>query len=239
MKQFGDLGLLGMHLEGYGCPGMSAVDYGLACLELEACDSGIRSMVSVQGSLAMFAIWRWGSEDAEAGLAPTHGGRHRDRLLRPDRARPRLGPGCDAHPGPAHGRRLGPRRPQDVDHQRFHRRRRRGLGPDRRRGARLRRPDRHPGLLGAGDQAQDVAARLGDQRARPRRVRLPDSAVLPDVRGLKGPLSCLNEARYGIVWGSFGAARSSLESAVRYAGTAPSSASPSPASSSPSRSSPT
>ena len=63
MKSFGEMGLLGMHLEGYGCAGMSAVDYGLACLELEACDSGIRSMVSVQGSLAMFAIWRWGSEE--------------------------------------------------------------------------------------------------------------------------------------------------------------------------------
>ena len=70
MKQFGDLGLLGMHLEGYGCPGMSAVDYGLACLELEACDSGIRSMVSVQGSLAMFAIWRWGSEEQKQDWLP-------------------------------------------------------------------------------------------------------------------------------------------------------------------------
>ena len=70
MKRFGDMGLLGMHLEGYGCAGMSAVDYGLACIELEACDSGIRSMVSVQGSLAMFAIWKFGSEEHKQTWLP-------------------------------------------------------------------------------------------------------------------------------------------------------------------------
>ncbi len=69
-KQFGSLGLLGMHLEGYGCAGMSAVDYGLACLELEALDSGIRSLVSVQGSLAMYAIWRYGSEEQKQEWLP-------------------------------------------------------------------------------------------------------------------------------------------------------------------------
>ena len=69
-KELGSLGLLGMHLEGYGCAGMSAIDYGLACLELEASDSGIRSLVSVQGSLAMFAIWRWGSEEQKREWLP-------------------------------------------------------------------------------------------------------------------------------------------------------------------------
>jgi glutaryl-CoA dehydrogenase len=69
-RVFGKIGLLGMHLEGYGCAGMSAVDYGLACLELEASDSGIRSLVSVQGSLAMFAIWRWGSEEQKQEWLP-------------------------------------------------------------------------------------------------------------------------------------------------------------------------
>src|SRR5690349_24509956 len=69
-KELGELGLLGMHLEGYGCAGMSAVDYGLACLELEASDSGIRSLVSVQGSLAMFAIWRFGSEEQKTQWLP-------------------------------------------------------------------------------------------------------------------------------------------------------------------------
>ena len=69
-REFGKLGLLGMHLEGYGCAGMSAVDYGLACLELEASDSGIRSLVSVQGSLTMYAIWRWGSEEQKTEWLP-------------------------------------------------------------------------------------------------------------------------------------------------------------------------
>src|SRR5712675_1385405 len=69
-KQFGELGLLGMHLHGYGCGGASAVHYGLACLELEAADSGIRSLVSVQGSLAMFGIWRWGSEEHKQTWLP-------------------------------------------------------------------------------------------------------------------------------------------------------------------------
>ena len=70
-REFGALGLLGMHLEGYGCAGMSAVDYGLACVELEASDSGIRSLVSVQGSLAMFAIWRFGTEEHKQEWLPT------------------------------------------------------------------------------------------------------------------------------------------------------------------------
>jgi glutaryl-CoA dehydrogenase len=69
-KELGALGVLGMHLEGYGCAGMSATEYGLACPELEATDSGIRSLVSVQGSLAMFAIWRWGSEEQKEQWLP-------------------------------------------------------------------------------------------------------------------------------------------------------------------------
>ncbi|HET7800972.1 MAG TPA: acyl-CoA dehydrogenase family protein, partial [Humibacillus xanthopallidus] len=69
-KELGSLGVLGMHLEGYGCAGMSATEYGLACLELEASDSGLRSLVSVQGSLAMFAIWRWGSEEQKTQWLP-------------------------------------------------------------------------------------------------------------------------------------------------------------------------
>ena len=69
-KELGALGVLGMHLEGYGCAGMSATEYGLACLELEASDSGIRSLVSVQGSLAMFAIWRFGTEEHKQRWLP-------------------------------------------------------------------------------------------------------------------------------------------------------------------------
>ncbi len=130
-KEFGKVGLLGMHLEGYGCAGMSAVDYGLACLELEASDSGIRSLVSVQGSLAMFAHLALRHRGAQAGVAAAHGGRRGDRLLRPHRARPRLRPRLDAHPGAPRRRRLGAQRQQDVDHQRLDRRRRRRLGERR------------------------------------------------------------------------------------------------------------
>ena len=96
-KELGALGVFGMHLEGYGCAGMSATDYGLACLELEATDSGIRSLVSVQGSLAMFAIWRWGSEDQKQQWLPGMAGRN-DRLLRPHRARRRIRPRQHAYP---------------------------------------------------------------------------------------------------------------------------------------------
>ena len=70
-KEFGELGVLGMHLTGYGCAGVSAVEYGLACLELEAADSGLRSLVSVQGSLAMYAIWRFGSEEQKERWLPS------------------------------------------------------------------------------------------------------------------------------------------------------------------------
>ena len=91
------LGVLGMHLEGYGCQGTSAVAYGLACLELEAGDSGIRSLVSVQGSLAMYAIWALRVRGAEAGVAAADGGRRGDRVLRPDRGRLRLQPQRHAH----------------------------------------------------------------------------------------------------------------------------------------------
>ena len=197
-------------------PGMSAVDYGLACLELEAGDSGIRSLVSVQGSLAMFAIWRWGSEEQKQEWLPADGRRRGDRLLRPDRARPRLRPRRHAHPRPPRRRRLGAQRPQDVDHQRLDRRRRGGLGADRRAAIRgFVVPTDTPGFSAPGDQAQDVAARLGHQRAGARRraaARL--GACCPRCAGLKGPLSCLNEARYGIVWGALGAARSCLEAAL-------------------------
>ncbi len=96
-KELGQIGALGMHLEGYGCPGTSATAYGLACLELEAVDSGIRSLVSVQGSLAMFSIHHWGFRGPEERVAAAHGRRRGDRLLRPDRTRLRLQPVRHAH----------------------------------------------------------------------------------------------------------------------------------------------
>ena len=95
-KAFGEIGLLGMHLEGYGCAGTSATAYGLACLELEAGDSGIRSFVSVQGSLAMFPIWKFGSEEQKQTWLPRMASRRGDRVLRPHRARLRLRSRFDA-----------------------------------------------------------------------------------------------------------------------------------------------
>ncbi len=99
--EMGELGLLGMHLEGYGCAGTSATAYGLACMELEAGDSGFRSFVSVQGSLAMFPIYAYGSEEQKQRVAAGHGGRRADRLLRADRARLGFRPGQHAHHAPA------------------------------------------------------------------------------------------------------------------------------------------
>ncbi len=94
--ELGELGVLGMHLDGYGCAGMSATTYGLVCTELEAVDSGLRSFVSVQGSLAMFAIHEFGSEEQKQRVATGHGGRQGDRVLRADRARLRVEPGGHA-----------------------------------------------------------------------------------------------------------------------------------------------
>ena len=218
MKQFGDLGLLGMHLEGYGCPGMSAVDYGLACLELEACDSGIRSMVSVQGSLAMFAIWRWGSEEQKQDWLP--------------RMAAGAAIGCFGLTEPDHGSDPGAMRT-----------RARRTGDDWVLDGRkmwitngsiadiaVVWAQTDEGVRGflvptdtPGFSAPEIKHKMSLRASVTSElvldeVKLPGSAVLPDVCGLKGPLSCLNEARYGIVWGSLGAARSSLEAAVRYAG---------------------
>ena len=167
VEEVGELGLFGMHLEGYGCAGASATAYGVACRELEAGDSGLRSLVSVQGSLAMFPIWKYGSEEQKDDVAAADGGRRRGRLLRPDRARLRLRPGQHAHPRPARRRRLGPQRDEDVDHERRDRRRGRRVGADRRRRAGLRGPHRHAGLHDARHPPQAVPASLDHQRADP------------------------------------------------------------------------
>jgi glutaryl-CoA dehydrogenase len=216
-KELGALGVLGMHLEGYGCAGMSAVDYGLACLELEATDSGLRSLVSVQGSLAMYAIWRWGSEEQKnewlpamaAGEAigcfgltePDHGS---DPASMRTRAR------RDGSDWVLEGRKLWITNAPVADVAVVWAQTDEGV-----RGFVV--PTSTPGF-----SAPEIKHKMSLRASVTGEivldgVRLPESAAFPEVRGLKGPLSCLNEARYGIVWGAMGAARSALETALTYA----------------------
>jgi glutaryl-CoA dehydrogenase len=216
-RELGELGVLGMHLQGYGCAGMSATAYGLACLELEATDSGLRSLVSVQGSLAMFAIWRWGSEEQKQEWLP--------RMARGDAI------GCFGLTEPDHGSDPGSMRT---------RARREGADwvLDGRKLWITNAPIADVAVVWAqtdegvrgfvvptdtpGFAAPEIKHKLSLRASVTGEivldgVRLPAEAVLPDVSGLKGPLSCLNEARYGIVWGAMGAARSALASALAYA----------------------
>jgi glutaryl-CoA dehydrogenase len=216
-KELGALGVLGMHLEGYGCAGMSAVDYGLACLELEAVDSGIRSLVSVQGSLAMFAIWRFGTEEQKQDWLP--------RLASGEAI------GCfgltepDAGSDPGSMRTRARRDGSDwvLDGRKM------WITNGSVADVAVVWAQTEDGIRGfvvptatAGFSAPEIKHKLSLRASVTSElvldgVRLPGSAVLPDVRGLKGPLSCLTEARYGIIWGSMGAARSSFEAALSYA----------------------
>src|SRR6266568_1202006 len=151
IKELGALGLLGMHLHGYGCAGTNAVSYGITCMEMEAGDSGFRSAVSVQGSLSMWPIWRYGSEE------------QKERWLPPMAAGEIVGcfgltePDFGSDPS---GMRTFARH-EDVDHERRHRRRGGGVGPDRRRHPRVRRPSGHQGLRDQGHRAQALAAGVG------------------------------------------------------------------------------
>lgn len=215
-KELGSLGVLGMHLEGYGCAGMSATEYGLACLELEATDSGLRSLVSVQGSLAMFAIWRWGSEEQKQQWLPgmaagdlvgcfglTEPDAGSDPASMKTRAR------RDGSDWILNGNKMWISNAPFADVAVVW-----AMTDDGVRGFIV--PTDTPGF-----SAPEIKHKLSLRASATGElvledVRLPESAMLPEVRGLKGPLSCLNEARYGIVWGALGAARSSLEAARRY-----------------------
>jgi glutaryl-CoA dehydrogenase len=217
-SEVGELGLLGMHLKGYGCAGTNAVSYGIACMELEAGDSGFRSFISVQGSLAMYPIWKFGSDE------------HREEWL------PRMAKGevigCFGLTEPDSGSNPGSMRTAA----------RKDPGGDWiLSGTKMwitnggiadvaivwARTD--DGLRGfvvpretPGFSSKDIHRKLSLRASVTSELvfddcRLPASAVLPEVRGLRGPLSCLDEARHGIAWGSMGAARACYESALDYA----------------------
>ncbi|WP_203861546.1 acyl-CoA dehydrogenase family protein [Plantactinospora mayteni] len=216
--EFGKVGLLGMHLSGYGCAGASAVAYGLACLELEAGDSGVRSLVSVQGSLAMYAIWRYGSEEQKQhwlprmatgeligcfGLTePDHGS---DPASMATRAR------RDGSDWVLTGGKMWITNAPVADLAVVWARTDDGVRgfvvPMQTPGV-TAREIRHKMSLRASSTGEIVL----DE------VRLPADAQLPAATGLRAPLSCLTEARYGIVWGALGAARDCLHTAIDYAG---------------------
>ena len=218
--ELGELGVLGMHLDGYGCPGRSAVEYGLAAMELEAGDSGIRTFVSVQGSLAMTAIHKWGSEEQKEEWLPRMAA---GELI-----------GSFALTEPTAGS-------DPASMKTFARRD--GTGDDA--GWILDGAKRWIGLASVADVlvvwamtddgvrgflvpagTPGVAATPIGQKLSMRAsiqcdvtfdgVRLGPDALLPAARGLRGPFSCLNEARYGIAWGAMGAARDSYEAALKY-----------------------
>jgi glutaryl-CoA dehydrogenase len=214
--RFGKLGLLGMHLDGYGCAGTSATAYGVACRELEAVDSGLRSFVSVQGSLAMFAIHRWGSDE------------HKDEWL------PRMATGellgCfgltepDAGSDPGSMKTRARRDGSDWVLNGSKMWITNGTLAD----VAIVWAQTDEGIRGfvvptdtKGFSAHKIQRKLSLRASVTAElalddVRLPADAVFPEVRGLKGPLSCLNEARYGIVWGVVGAARACLEESLAY-----------------------
>jgi glutaryl-CoA dehydrogenase len=217
--ELGKLGVLGMHLEGYGCAGTSATAYGLACLELEAGDSGIRSLVSVQGSLAMFAIHRWGSKEQKQEWLPRMAAGEAVGcfgLTEPDSG---SDPGSmrtyarrDGADWVLRGQKMWITNGSWADVAVVWARTEEGirgfLVPRGTRG--FTTPDIHKKLS---LRASITSELILDE------VRLPASAMLPGATSLRGPLSCLNEARYGIVWGAAGAARACLEAAVEYSTT--------------------
>ncbi len=215
-KELGSLGLLGMHLEGYGCQGTSATSYGLACMELEAADSGIRSLVSVQGSLAMFAIHRFGSEEQKEQWLPAMAAGEAIGcfgLTEPD---------FGSNPAGMRTRAVRDGSDWVLD------------------GTKLwitngsvadvaivwaRADDGIRGFVvptdSVGFSAPEITRKLSLRASVSSElvlegVRLPADAMLPEAKGLAGPLSCLNEARFGIVFGAMGAARDCLETAIDY-----------------------
>jgi glutaryl-CoA dehydrogenase len=218
LSELAKLGLYGMHLEGYGLPGASSVAYGLTCLELEAGDAGVRSAVSVQGSLAMFPIWRWGSEEQKERWLPQM---HSGEVI-----------GCFGLTEPDAG--------SDPGAMRTHARRdgsdwilngakmwiTNGTIADiaivwaRTDDGAIRGFIVEKGMPGF--SAAEIHKKLSLRASVTSElvlqdVRVPDENLLPEATSLRGPLSCLNEARFGIVWGAVGAGRACFECALEYA----------------------
>jgi glutaryl-CoA dehydrogenase len=218
-KELGGMGLLGMHLEGYGTAGASAVMYGLACHELEAGDSGVRSLVSVQGSLAMFPIWRFGSEEQKQEWLPrmaTGEAIGCFGLTEPDIGSDPSGMRTSARRDGSdwilNGTKMWITNGGVADVAVVWARTDDGI-----RGFVV--PTDTPGFA-ANDIERKISLRASvTSELVLEDVRLPEAAVLPEVTGMRGPLSCLSEARYGIVWGSMGAARACFETALEYART--------------------
>jgi glutaryl-CoA dehydrogenase len=220
VPEFGSLGLLGMHLKGYGCAGKSAVSYGLACMELEAGDSGLRTFVSVQGSLAMSAIHKFGSEEQKEEWLP--------RMAKGEAI------GCfgltepEAGSDPASMRTFA--RKEGSDWILTGKKRWIGLATIADVAVVWARTDEEGNPIRGflvptdtpGFSATDITPKMSMRASvqcdiKLDDVRFPESAMLPEAQGLKGPFACLNEARYGIVWGSMGAARDCFETALEYA----------------------
>ena len=215
-KEMGDLEVLGMHLEGYGCAGASAVAYGLTCMELEAVDSGLRSLVSVQGSLAMFAIWRYGSEEQKERWLP---GMAAGELI-----------GCfglteaDAGSDPAAMRTRARRDGDDwvINGSKL------WITNGSVADVAVVWASTEEGIRGfliekgaPGFTTNDIHGKLSLRASVTSElvfddVRVPAEAQLPEASSLGAPLSCLNEARFGIIFGAAGAARACFEEALSY-----------------------
>ncbi len=215
-KELGALGLLGMHLEGYGCAGTNAVSYGLACLELEAGDSGLRSLVSVQGSLAMFPIWKYGSEEQKQEWLPRMAAGEAIGcfgLTEPDSGSDPSSMQTRAKQDGAdwilNGRKMWITNGNIADVAVVW-----AMTDDGVRGFVV--PTDTPGFsANLIHKKMSLRASITSELVLDD-VRLPAEAVLPGVAGMRGPLSCLSEARYGIAWGAVGAARACYEAALGY-----------------------
>jgi glutaryl-CoA dehydrogenase len=216
-REFGELGVLGMHLPGYGCQGAKASQYGLVCAEVEAVDSGLRSLVSVQGSLAMYAIYAYGSEE------------HKQQWL------PRMATGeavgCFGLTEPDSGSDPGSMRTRarrDGDDWILSGTKMWITNGSIADVAVVWARTEDEGVRGflvekdtPGFSAQDMHHKISLRASITSElilddVRVPASAMLPEVRGLKGPLGCLTEARFGIIWGVTGAARDALAATLDY-----------------------